>query len=546
MRPLGSRTTLAPRLPPGAVFSTISGLAPPPSGQRIALTYLGIDVGTSAVKAVLVDEHQALLGQASAELPTMRPHDLWSEQDPETWWSAVERVVGQLRQDLPTAFAATRSVGLSGQMHGAVMLGDDDRALRPAILWNDGRSFREAEELARQPGLSEAAGVLPMSGFTAPKLLWVARHEPSIFRTLRTVLLPKDYIRLKLTGERVTDMSDAAGTWWLDEAARDWSDAALAATGLARPHMPGLIEGSAASGHVRRDVLERWGLSGPVIVAGGAGDAAAGGIGLGAIREGAAFVSLGTSGQLFVATNSFKPAPQTSIHAFCHALPGRWYQMAAMLNGASCLAWAAGLLGSGIDPLLREAEAGFAGPSEILFLPYLTGERTPHNDPHARGVFFGLSAGTRRADLVVSVLEGVAFSFADAAACLHEAGTPLTRAGVVGGGARSRLWTHILAAGLGLPLVRYEGGEQGPAFGAARLARLAVTGEDPEAVCTPPRIIEVVEPDPALTDAYRPRVDAFRRLYRALAPEFRHDRTTSNDGPDSPAIARLSGESASP
>ena len=485
------------------------------------MTYLGIDVGTSAVKAVLVDEHQAVLAQASAGLSVSRPHGLWSEQDPEDWWEAVEAAVGHLRRGSPASFAAVRGIGLSGQMHGAVLLGDDDRALRPAILWNDGRSFREADELARHRGLAHSAGVLPMPGFTAPKLLWLAGHEPAVFRAVRTVLLPKDYIRLKLAGERVTDMSDAAGTWWLDQGARDWSDAALAATGLDRSQMPALIEGSARSGALRQEVAARWGLTGPVVVAGGAGDAAAGGIGLGAIEEGAAFVSLGTSGQLFVTTSRFKPAPETLIHAFCHALPGRWFQMAAMLNGASCLAWAAGLLGRDIDLLVGEAEAGFGGPSDLLFLPYLTGERTPHNDPHARGVLFGLTPDTAGPGLVQAVLEGVAFSFADAAACLGAAGTPLTRAGVVGGGARSRFWIRILAAVLAIPLVRYEGGDKGPAFGAARLARLAVTGESPEAVCTPPRILEVVEPDPGLVDAYRSRVEAFRRLYRALVPEFR-------------------------
>jgi xylulokinase len=486
-------------------------------------TYLGIDLGTSAVKGVLVDEDQAFLGQASAALTISRPHELWSEQDPDDWWRAVEAVVADLRHQNPTGFAAVRGIGLSGQMHGAVLLGEDDAMLRPAILWNDGRSFREAEELGqRHPHLSHVTGVVPMPGFTGPKLLWVARHEPEVFRAIRTALSPKDYIRLKLTGERITEMSDAAGTWWLDQAARDWSAEALAATGLESTHMPALVEGSGASGHLHRGIAAAWGLSGRVVVAGGAGDAAAAAVGLGTISNGAAFLSLGTSGQLFVTTDRFKPAPETLIHAFCHALPGRWFQMAAMLNGASCLSWVASLLDADIETLLREAEAAFHAPSPVLFLPYLTGERTPHNDPHARGVFFGLSPQTRRANLVQSVLEGVAFSFADAAACLAEAGTPLSEAAVVGGGARSRLWIRILAATLGIPLSCYDAADKGPAFGAARLARLAVTGERPEAVCAPPKVLAVVEPDPGLRDAYRPRIEAYRRLYRALRPEFRH------------------------
>jgi xylulokinase len=484
--------------------------------------YLGIDVGTSAIKAVLVDDAQTVLAEASVGLQVSRPQELWSEQDPEDWWRAVENAVAELRARAASAFVAVRGIGLSGQMHGAVVLGETDRPLRPAILWNDGRSFREAEELgSRHPALARAMGVLPMPGFTAPKLLWLARHEPATFAAIRTVLLPKDFIRLKLTGERVTEMSDAAGTWWLDEASRSWSDEALAATGLSRSRMPRLIEGTEISGQLRPEIASSWGLSTGIVVAGGAGDAAAGGVGLGAIEDGAAFVSLGTSGQLFITTREFKPAPETLIHAFSHALPGRWFQMAAMLNGASCLAWVASLLGGQIGLLLQEAEAASDVPANVLFLPYLTGERTPHNDPHARGVFFGLSPETNRAEIVRAVVEGVAFSFADAKECLEQAGTGITRAAVIGGGARSVFWTRILAGVLDIPLTRFDGGDKGPAFGAARLARLAATGEAPATVCTPPPVLDVIDPDPRLAAAYRPRVDAFRRLYKALRPEFR-------------------------
>ena len=307
--------------------------------------YLGIDVGTSAVKALIVDERQGVAAEAEIALEVSRPHNLWSEQDPEAWWRAVQAAVDQLRAKAPDALAEIGGIGLSGQMHGAVLLDEADRPLRPAILWNDGRSFREAEELgARHPALSRAMGVIPMPGFTAPKLVWLARHEPETFRKVRTVLLPKDYIRLKLTGARVTEMSDAAGTWWLDEASRSWSDEALAATGLDRSRMPDLVEGSQASGAVRPEIARQWGLRPGVVVAGGGGDAAAGAVGLGAIEDGAAFISLGTSGQLFVTTRHFSPAPEALVHSFCHAVPDRWFQMAAMLNGASCLAWAAGLL----------------------------------------------------------------------------------------------------------------------------------------------------------------------------------------------------------
>ncbi|WP_262030888.1 xylulokinase [Microvirga sp. Mcv34] len=483
--------------------------------------YLGIDVGTSAVKAILVDESQIAVAEADVPLQVSRPHDLWSEQNPESWWEAVQAALDQLRTRALSALADIRGIGLSGQMHGAVLLDENDRPLRPAILWNDGRSFREAQELGeRHPELSHAMGVIPMPGFTAPKLVWLARHEPEIFRAVRKVMLPKDYIRLKLTGEIVTEMSDAAGTWWLDEAKRDWSDAALAATGLSREQMPRLVEGSQASGLVRSDIAGRWGLRKDVVVAGGAGDAAAGAVGLGAIEEGSAFISLGTSGQLFVTTRDFSPAPEAVVHSFCHAVPGRWFQMAAMLNAASCLAWGAQLLKRDIGELLQETEAAYRKPSSVLFLPYLAGERTPHNDPYARGVFFGLSPQTQQTDLVQAILEGVAFSFADAKECLAQAGTPLTHAGMIGGGSRSVFWAKIFASVLNVPMLRYQGSDKGPAFGAARLARLATTGESPETVCKPPGILETIEPDPQLVDLYRPRIEAFRSLYRALKPEF--------------------------
>jgi xylulokinase len=484
--------------------------------------YLGIDVGTSAVKAMIVDERQLSSAEAEIPLETSRPRELWSEQDPEAWWRAVRAAIEQLRTLAPAAFADIRGIGLSGQMHGAVLLDTHGRPLRPAILWNDGRSVQEAEELAREhPDLSRITGVLPMPGFTAPKLLWLARHEPETFRSVRKVVSPKDYIRLKLTGGLATDMSDAAGTWWLDEARRTWSDEALAATGLDRSHMPELIEGSNPSGSLRPELAKEWALSGEVVIAGGAGDVAAGAVGLGASEDGAAFISLGTSGQLFVTTRTFTPAPEALVHSFCHALPDRWFQMAAMLNGASCLAWAAGLLNGSIADLLRQTEAAYRQPSSLLFLPYLAGERTPHNDPYARGVFFGLSPETRQTDLVQAVLEGVAFSFADAKECLRHAGTPLTHAGLIGGGSRSRFWARILANVLDVPLMRYEGSDKGPAFGATRLARLATTGAPPTELCTPPAILEAVEPDAALVELYAPRAKAFQSLYRSLKHEFR-------------------------
>jgi xylulokinase len=402
-------------------------------------------------------------------------------------------------------------------MHGAVLLDAADRPLRPAILWNDGRSEAECAELERrEPRARAITGNLAMPGFTAPKLLWVAAHEPDVFARTATVLLPKDYLRLCLTGYKATDMSDAAGTLWLDTGGRHWSEAMLAATGLSEAHMPALFEGSEATGVLRADVAQRWGMA-RVPVAAGAGDNAAGAIGVGVIGEGDALLSLGTSGVLFVATDSFRPNPAGAVHAFCHCLPGLWHQMAVRLSAASCADWAAGQLGvDGPGALFELAESAGAEAGEELFLPYLGGERTPHNDPAIRAAWLGLGHLTTPARLARAVLEGVAFAFADGLAALEGAGTGPKRLAVIGGGARSRLWGEIIAAALGLPLDYLAGGEVGPALGAARLARMAVTGEDAAAVCMRPPVRETLLPDPALAARLAPKLARFRAAYPAL------------------------------
>ncbi len=486
-------------------------------------TFIGIDIGTSAVKALLIDSAQVILAEAEEPLAISRPHPLWSEQNPEDWWRATERALATLRSAAPAAYAATAGIGLSGQMHGAVLMDEADRVLRPAILWNDGRSHAECAELERRfPALGTVAGVPAMPGFTAPKLIWLAKHEPDVFAKVAHVLLPKDYVRFRLTGQYVSEMSDAAGTLWLDEAKRAWSPEIVAATELPLSAMPDLVEGSDAAGQLRGEVADALGLPKGVVIAGGGGDAAAGGIGIGAVDEGDAFVSLGTSGQFFVVNETYRPYPEAFVHAFAHSLPGRWFQMAAMLNAASALGWAAALIGEAdIARLLREVEATPAASSDLIFLPYLAGERSPHNDPYARGVFFGLDPATEKTALIRAVLEGVAFSFADAQLALAAAGTRPTRMGAIGGGARSPLWMQIFADVLGVTIVTHEGGAKGPAFGAARLAILAVTGRKPHEICTAPPELATYLPDPAKADGYAEKLERYRRLYRVLKPEFK-------------------------
>ncbi len=475
--------------------------------------FLGIDIGTSGVKAVLIDTAGAVAAQSSAPLSVLRPQPLWSEQDPDHWCTATDQAV----LALPAALRAqVQGIGLAGQMHGATLLGADDQPLRPAILWNDGRSFAECAELeAAVPDLHRIAGNLAMPGFTAPKLAWVRRHEPALFEQVRTVLLPKDYVRLWLSGDKASDLSDSAGTLWLDVAKRDWSDELLAATGLTRAAMPALYEGTAATGQLRAQQAARWGMA-QVPIAAGAGDNAAGAVGVGVVGEGHALLSLGTSGVIFVATDSFRPNPAGAVHAFCHCLPGMWHQMSVHLSAASCLDWAAQALGMDVPALLAAAEQVGVVSGPELFLPYLSGERTPHNDPHIRAAWLGLSNDSTPGRLAAAVLEGVAFAHADGLAALQSAGTRIERLSVIGGGARSHYWGRIIAASLGVTLDYLDGGKVGPALGAARLARIAVTGESVAEVCPRPPVLASIAPDPALANALAPKLEKFRAAYPAL------------------------------
>ncbi|WP_430474112.1 xylulokinase [Thalassospira lucentensis] len=484
--------------------------------------FLGIDVGTSAVKALLIDENSATVAEADIPLSVSTPHPFWSEQNPADWWQATLGAIDALTAQNPTAIAATRAIGLSGQMHGATLLGADDKPLRPAILWNDGRAMRECEELDQAlPDLGIQAGVATMPGMTAPKLIWLKKHEPDLFAKIKTILLPKDYIRFCLSGDKVTEMSDAAGTLWLDEESRSWNHAAIDACGLNMDQLPKLVEGSDVTGTLFPELANRWGMGRNVIIAGGGGDAATGGIGVGAVSHGDGFISLGTSSQIFVASDKYRPKPKELLHSFTHAIPQHWFQMAVLLNGASCLQWAASLLAEpDIGALLRRVEAQHAAPSDILFLPYLNGERTPHNNPYARGVFFGLGSDSNREMMVQSTLEGVAFALSDAQSRLHAAGAHCELPGVIGGGARSRYWIQLISDIMGTPLARYEGAAKGPAFGAARLGRLALTKELPEDVCLKPAIEEVIEPNQVRHASYQPRFAKFKRLYAALSDEF--------------------------
>lgn len=478
--------------------------------------YLGLDLGTSGIKALLIDGEQRMVASATAELHVSRPHAGWSEQDPADWISACEDALASLSQSHGAQMAAVRGIGLSGQMHGATLVDAAGMALRPCILWNDTRSHEEARALDADPRFGATTGNIVFPGFTAPKLAWVKRHEPEVFARVAKVLLPKDYLRLWLTGEMMSDMSDSAGTAWLDTANRRWSPELLAATDLGEHHMPSLVEGTHAAGQLRGELAARWGMSGHVIVAGGAGDNAASACGLGVAKSGSAFVSLGTSGVLFAANDAYRPNPESAVHTFCHAIPDTWHQMGVILSATDCLNWLAGVTGAKPADLTGDLGDDLRAPSGVTFLPYLSGERTPHNDAAIRGAFVGLAHQSDRAALTQAVLEGVAFALRDNLEALRAAGTDLSSVMAVGGGSRSRLWLKAIATALELPVEIPADGDFGAAFGAARLGLIAAENADPAAILTTPAIAETIVPDAALVSAYRDAYGRYRALYPAL------------------------------
>jgi xylulokinase len=486
--------------------------------------FLGIDLGTSSVKAVVLDRSHRLVASGSAPLLVDAPQPLWREQHPAEWWRACDAAVAAALQELRSSGrkgAEIEAIGLTGQMHGATLLDAHGEVLRPAILWNDGRAAAECEELERAvPRSREITGNLMMPGFTAPKLLWVARHEPRLFDQLRRVLLPKDWLRWRLTGDYATDLSDASGTLWLDVGRRAWSADLLAACGLSTGHMPDLHEGPAVTGNLLPEVAQHWGLRQLPVVA-GASDNAAGALGAGVVNPGDAMLSLGTSGVVFVATGSFVANPQQAVHSFCHALPQSWHLMSVMLSAASCLEFTAGLLGeSDVAALLAGAERRGLREDTPQFLPYLNGERTPHNNPHAKAVFFGMHAGTQREDLVNATLEGVCLGMAQGMAALQAVQPGLARVSLIGGGSRNAYWAQMLADAIGLPVVRHADAEVGPSLGAARLAWLGCDPGEETHIFRAPEMTDAFEPRPAGRARMQERAARFAGLYQALGPFF--------------------------
>ena len=488
--------------------------------------FLGVDLGTSSIKFVLLDDKQNIIAQTSQPLSVSQPQPLWSEQHPDEWRKALHQGIFELKALKKKEFSAIKAIGLSGQQHGAVLLNSAGHILRPAMLWNDGRAFKECELLAnRVPHHTEILGNRIMPGFTAPKVVWVAQHEPDIFKQIFKILLPKDYLRFVLTGEYATDVSDAAGTAWLNVQLRTWSNEMLTASHLTEKNMPALFEGSDITGKVSKCIAAEWGISPDTLVVGGGGDNPAGAISVNVIQPGSAFLSLGTSGVYFVSSQHYRANPSDGLHTFCHCLPHYWHTMSVHLSAASSLTWLAGILNEpNIEKLIAEVEYSATQKNNVIFLPYLSGERTPHINSHAQGVFFGMRHNTSRSDLTRAVLEGVAFAFADGQDAIQHAGIEINDVAVVGGGAQSDYWGGILASVLRRPLIYRRHRDVGAALGAARLAWLALNPCAPEKAFSTPPIEKSIQPDSSQSDYYGEKRQLFRKLYQQVKDLFHHEK----------------------
>lgn len=474
--------------------------------------YIGLDLGTSGLKAVLINMDQVIVAEAQVPLKSTRPQAGWSEQDPSDWTAATQVVMTALAAQTP--LNSVRGIGLSGQMHGATLIDVAGDVLMPCLLWNDTRAAVQAAALDAEPVFRDITGNIVFAGFTAPKVKWVLTHHPDIFARIDKVLLPKDYLRFWLTGEAVSEMSDAAGTSWLDTAKRDWSDELLAKTGLTRAQMPGLVEGSEVSAILRHSLALKWGLPKGVVVAGGGGDNASSAVGVGVVEAGDAFVSLGTSGVLFAASDAYQPDAASAVHTFCHALPDTWHQMGVILAAADALNWYAARIGQDVANLTAKL-GRVQAPSRALFLPYLGGERTPHNDANIRGAFLHLDHGDDTEAMTRAVLEGVTHAFVDNFNALKSTGTQINRLIGVGGGTKSDYWVKAIATALDMPIEIPVAGDFGGAFGAARLGMMAANGVGVQ-IATTPKIDHIIDPNTSLTSAFSEAHTRYRAAYDAL------------------------------
>ena len=487
----------------------------------VPMAVLGIDLGTSGCKTVLVNRDGAIIASASASYPLSTPKPLWSEQDPEHWWEGLVASVREVIGKWPTE--AIEGIGIGGQMHGATLLDAEGKVVRPAILWNDGRCQAECNlQHKKFPGMIKETGNRALVGFTAPKLLWVQRHEPEVWKRVRSVMLPKDYLRWRLTGDKVAEMSDGAGMLLMDVGKRRWSAKMLKLCKIDESYLGRLIEGSEIAGKVSAAAAEVLGIRAGTPVVGGAGDQAAGAIGAGCVKPGMCTIAIGTSGVVFTTTKGYSPDPDGRLHSFCHALPKRWHQMGVMLSAAGSLQWFRDTCAPGVDfgELCAEAGAAPIGSEGLLFLPYLTGERTPLCDALARGAFIGLTRLHQRTHLTRAVLEGISFGLAESLRLIRATGTRVTEATVTGGGTRSDAWMQILSDVADIRVVLREGADAGPALGGARLALIGCCGVPIDQACRPGAVVKTFVPNRKAVAIYATLAKKFRSIYPLLRPYF--------------------------
>lgn len=479
--------------------------------------YIGLDLGTSAMKALLVDDEERLVASATIPVATNHLQQGWAEQHPLVWIEAAKRALAKIRQAAPGDYSKARAIGLSGQMHSLVVLDRTKAAIRPAILWNDVRGDEWCRKVvADHPDVPAITGVRPMPSFTAAKLAWLRENEAKAFSEIAHILLPKDFVRLWLTGELATDTCDAGGTQLFHQEKRRWSRDVCSILGIDEAVLAPVLDGSEIAGHLRPAVAAELGLDKIAVICGG-GDAATSSLGAGCAAAGRSMLSLGTGAVYLTMQDRFRPASSDSVHNFAHSLPGRWYHMAALLNCGSALEWICAVTGGqapaeALGELERQAAAPSPGPSPVMFLPYLDGNRTPHCDAGVRGGFFGLERATSKTDLVQAVIEGITFALADADQVLLDSGNTIGAPILIGGGAKSLYWTRLIATVFQRPLKRVVAAETGSALGATRLAMIGLNKADPDAVATEPPT-ETVEPDSRLVAAYQDRLAVFRQMY---------------------------------
>ena len=485
------------------------------------MLFVGVDLGTSAVKLLLMDEKGEIKKIVSREYPLYFPHPGWSEQNPEDWYTQSIDGLKELLADCGKD--EVKGLSFGGQMHGLVTLDENDQVIRPAILWNDGRSVKETDYLNNVIGkekLSAYTANIAFTGFTAPKILWMKENEPEKFAKIAKIMLPKDYLAYRLTGSFCTDLSDASGMLLLDVKNRTWSEEMMQICGITKEQLPKLYESYEAVGCLKSEIKQELGLEGDVTVAAGAGDNAAAAVGTGTVGDGMCNISLGTSGTIFISSDRFGVDRFNALHAFDHA-DGHYHLMGCMLSAASCNKWWMDEIVGTKDYAAEQKAIEKLGENHVYFLPYLMGERSPHNDPAARGTFIGMTMDTTRADMTQAVLEGVAFGLRDCLEIAKSLGINLERTKIVGGGAKSPLWRKIIANALGLK-VDVPACEEGPSMGGAMLAMVAC-GVYPDVVAAADAIVKVVdtiEPDPALVEKYNERYAQFKQIYPAVKELF--------------------------